>query len=65
MSETPVRDTPIAENLEGDDDEVIVQKDWEQFDACERCRGRAPIDETEDGNLYCHLCGAKLPRPSS
>ena len=65
MNESPVLDTPITLNLKGDVDEAAAQMNWDQFDACERCRGRAPIDETEDGNLYCHLCGAKLPRPSS
>ena len=43
----------------------IVEKDWEQFDACKRCSGGAGIDETPDGDLVCEMCRAMLPRPVS
>jgi hypothetical protein len=41
------------------------EKDWEQFEACARCHGHAPIEESPDGDLYCEWCHARLPRPSS
>jgi hypothetical protein len=41
----------------------VVQKDWDQYEQCELCRGRAEIDETQEGDLICHVCRALLPRP--
>lgn len=48
-----------------DSGEFTTEKDWEQFDACNTCRGNATIDETPDGDLICHVCKAMLPRPNS
>jgi len=41
----------------------VVQKDWDQYEQCELCRGHAEIDETQEGDLICHVCRALLPRP--
>ncbi|HEY3291478.1 MAG TPA: hypothetical protein VGK87_15210 [Anaerolineae bacterium] len=65
MHETPVIDAPIVAIQPGESPDAALEKDWEQFDACTRCHGHAPIDERNDGELTCQLCGAKLPRPSS
>ena len=46
-------------------DEDPPAKSWDDFEACEQCRGHAQIDETPDGDLVCHVCGCKFPRPSS
>ncbi len=46
-------------------DEAVPKKTWEEFAACERCHGHAPIDETPEGDLFCQLCRVKLPRPST
>jgi hypothetical protein len=46
-------------------DKHIPDKTWEQFEACEQCHGHAQIDETPDGDLICHVCHCKLPRPST
>ena len=45
--------------------DFVAEKDWDQFEACAQCRGRAEIDETPDGDLVCQTCRATLPRPSS
>ncbi len=66
MHETPmITDVSINATLVGDSDDALTEKDWEQFDACERCHGHAPIDENPDGDLCCQLCHCRLPRPSS
>lgn len=65
MDETPVQPCHTAANPEGGSEEYIPDKDWDQFDGCEQCHGRAPIEETPDGDLICQICRAKLPRPST
>jgi hypothetical protein len=45
--------------------EFVAEKDWEQFENCTLCRGRAQVDETADGDLICQTCRATLPRPST
>ncbi|GIV85763.1 MAG: hypothetical protein KatS3mg052_2770 [Candidatus Roseilinea sp.] len=45
--------------------EFIPQKDWDQYENCAQCHGRAEIDETPEGDLICHLCRAMLPRPAT
>jgi hypothetical protein len=46
-------------------DASIIQKDWDQYEQCILCHGRAEIDETQDGDLICHVCRAMLPRPAT
>ena len=65
MTDAPVQYTPNEVTHLGDTDTIIPEKDWEQFDACERCHGLAPIDELSDGRLLCQLCRCRLPRPST
>jgi hypothetical protein len=48
-----------------DTGQFIPDKDWDQFEGCQQCKGRAMIDETTDGDLVCQVCKATLPRPSS
>ncbi|GEM_PF-4442206 len=48
-----------------DTGEFVPDKDWNQFEGCQQCKGRALIDETSDGDLICHLCKATLPRPNT
>jgi hypothetical protein len=48
-----------------DTGQFIPDKDWDQFEGCQQCKGRALIDETTDGDLICQICKATLPRPSS
>lgn len=38
-------------------------KDWDAFDACGVCHGRAQILETPETDLFCAECKARLPRP--
>lgn len=45
--------------------QFVAEKDWDQFENCSQCRGRADIDETAEGDLVCRACRATLPRPSS
>jgi hypothetical protein len=45
--------------------EFVAEKDWDQFESCTQCRGRADIEETPDGALVCRVCRAHLPRPST
>ncbi|BCX05788.1 MAG: hypothetical protein KatS3mg053_3726 [Candidatus Roseilinea sp.] len=45
--------------------EFILQKDWDQYENCAQCHGRAEIDETPEGDLICHICRAMLPRPAT
>jgi hypothetical protein len=45
--------------------DFVAEKDWDQFENCKQCRGRADIDETPEGELVCHVCRATLPRPST
>ena len=40
-------------------------KSWDDFETCDQCHGHAQIDETPDGELVCHVCHCKFPRPSS
>ncbi len=42
-----------------------VEIDWDQFERCADCNGRAEIEETPDGNLICQKCQAQLPKPST
>jgi hypothetical protein len=65
MSETPIHTCHNATARQGVPDENEPDKDWDQFDACEECHGRAPIEETPDGELICQVCHARLPRPST
>jgi hypothetical protein len=65
MAETPNTDTVITATPAGDSIEAPAEKSWEEFESCTRCHGRAHIEETADGELYCQLCQAHLPRPSS
>jgi hypothetical protein len=45
--------------------DFVAEKDWDQFENCKQCRGRAEIDETPEGELVCRICRATLPRPST
>jgi hypothetical protein len=45
--------------------EFVPDKDWDQYEGCQTCRGRADIDETPEGELVCTTCRAKLPRPQT
>ncbi|MBO9345212.1 MAG: hypothetical protein J7601_05710 [Chloroflexi bacterium] len=45
--------------------DVVLEKDWDQYELCDTCRGRADIEETEDGGLICRVCRAMLPRPAT
>ena len=67
MSDTDTRDRPAPGSGCDTVDDIgdKPDKDWDQFEACERCHGRADVDETPDGDLVCAICHAKLPRPSS
>ncbi len=44
-------------------DDLGVEKDWESYDNCEFCVGRAQIRETLESDLFCEQCRARLPRP--
>lgn len=48
-----------------DTGDFVSEKDWDQFENCAQCRGRAEIDETAEGDLVCQVCKATLPRPST
>lgn len=48
-----------------DSGQFVPDKDWDQFEACPQCRGRAIIDESPDGDLVCQTCKANLPRPDA
>lgn len=48
-----------------DSGQFVSDKDWDQFESCSQCRGRASIDETPDGDLICQICKANLPRPDA
>lgn len=50
-------------HIDAESGEFKPDKDWSAFDACETCRGGAPIDETPEGDLICATCRATLPRP--
>jgi hypothetical protein len=65
MAETPTIDTNTAAAPAGDATQPPPEKSWEEFDACERCHGHAHIEETPDGDLYCELCRARFPKPST
>ncbi len=65
MTATPIIDTQVTAASVGEPLVVPQEKSWEEFDACERCHGQAHIEETADGDLFCELCRAHLPRPSS
>ncbi len=69
MSETPTLYALSTATHAGDSTEAPIgapqEKTWEEFDACGRCHGRAQIEETPGGDLYCQLCHARLPRPST
>ncbi len=65
MAETPTIDMTSTAASAGDSIAIPIEKSWEDFDTCERCHGRAHIEETANGELYCDLCKAHLPRPSS
>ncbi len=43
----------------------VTEKDWDQYEQCITCHGRAEIEETEDGGLICRVCRAMLPRPAT
>jgi hypothetical protein len=64
MDETPERNCLTTATPQGGANDPLA-KDWDEFNACERCHGRAPIEETPDGELFCQECRCKLPRPST
>lgn len=43
--------------------EFTPEKDWDQYEGCQTCRGRAEIAETPEGELVCNTCRAKFPKP--
>lgn len=45
--------------------DFVAEKDWDQFENCKQCRGRAEIDEMPEGDLVCQVCRAALPKPST
>jgi hypothetical protein len=45
--------------------EFVPEKDWDQFEQCLTCKGRADIDELPQGDLVCRVCRATLPRPQT
>ncbi|HEY3342396.1 MAG TPA: hypothetical protein VGK81_10275 [Anaerolineae bacterium] len=67
MAETPTidTDTDTAAAPAGDATEPLLEKSWEEFEACEHCHGHAHIGETPDGDLYCEQCRAHFPRPAT
>ncbi|MCW1968710.1 MAG: hypothetical protein KIH69_011420 [Anaerolineae bacterium] len=47
-------------------DSIVVavnEIDWDEYENCGQCRGRAEIEETDDGDLFCQMCRAQLPKP--
>jgi hypothetical protein len=65
MAQTPTIETDNAATPAGDAADPQLEKSWEEYESCERCHGRAHIEETADGDLYCELCRARFPRPST
>lgn len=41
---------------------AVKEIDWDQYENCQQCRGRAEIDEAPEGDLSCQMCRAQLPK---
>ena len=68
MSELPMTLTIIDATPAPSEDVPQIDppaKTWDDYETCQQCKGHAQIDETADGDLECHVCRCKFPRPSS
>lgn len=63
-TETTQREQPLVIEDKANGTGIAVREiDWDEYENCGQCRGRADIEETSDGDLFCQMCRAQLPKP--